>query len=384
MLALIPIGREARREPLATVGQRHRIGILGSGNIFGRYVAGLSRYPELEIVRVGDIDTTRAKAAAAEHAIPAWGDDADLYADDTVDLVVNLTPPLYHAHTVIRALRAGKHVYVEKPLATTVADARGVLDAAAATGRVVGSAPDTFLGSASQTARRAMDDGLIGDPIGASFFVGHSKAETWHPDPRFLFGPGGGPVLDMGPYYAAILVNVLGPIRSVAAASRIGAPVRTVTSPQRAVDRIEVEVATHAAAVFTFASGVLGTAQLSFDVWDSDLPFIEIYGTEGTLSLANPNHFDGDVRVRRHGAPDWRVLTPVLGLFGAAGTEQARRGLGVRDLANAIEGGAHRANAGFAFHVLEALSAVDESSRQGALVRLESTCERPEALTTAL
>ena len=366
---------------MGTVGQRHRVGILGSGNIFGRYIAGLSRYPELEIVRVGDVDTGRAKAAANEHAIPAWGDDAELYADDTVDIVVNLTPPVHHARTVTTALQAGKHVYVEKPLATTVADARGVLDVAAATGYLVGSAPDTFLGSASQTARHALDEGLIGEPIGASFFVGHSKAETWHPDPRFLFGPGGGPVLDMGPYYVAILVNLLGPIQSVAAASRIGAPVRTVTAPQRVVDRIEVEVPTHASAVLTFASGALGTAQMSFDVWDSDLPYIEVYGTEGTLSLANPNHFDGDVRVKRHHHGSWQVLPPVLDLFGAVGTkEQQRRGLGVRDLATAIEGGAHRANAGFAFHVLEALCAVDESSRQGAVVRLESTCDRPAAV----
>jgi len=363
-------------------GQRHRIGILGSGNIFGRYVAGLSRYPELEIVRVGDIDTARARAAAAEHAIAAWGDDNELYADDTIDIVVNLTPPVQHARTVATALRTGKHVYVEKPLATTVADARGVLEVAAATGRIVGSAPDTFLGSAAQTARRALDDSLIGDPIGTSFFVGYGRAEAWHPDPRFLFQAGGGPVLDMGPYYVASLVNLLGPIRSMVAASRIGASVRTVTAPGRAVDSIEVEVPTHASAVLTFASGVLGTAQLSFDVWDSDLPHIEVYGTEGTMSLPDPNQFDGDVRVKRHDDRSWQVLPPVTGLFGAVGTrEQYRRGLGVRDLANAIEGGPQRAGATFAFHVLEALCAVDESSRRGAVVHLESSCERPPPVT---
>lgn len=356
------------------------LGILGCGNIFGRYVAGLSRYPELRIVRVADVDTERAKQAAAEHGLPAWGDDADLYADDSVDIVVNLTPPVHHAATITAALRAGKHVYVEKPLATTVSAAREVLAVAAASGRVLGSAPDTFLGSASQTARRALDDGLIGEPVGASMFVGHSKAERWHPDPRFLFRAGGGPVLDMGPYYVAILVNLLGPIRSVAAASRIGAPVRALTAPNRAADSVEVEVATHASAVFTFTSGVLGTAQLSFDVWDSDLPHIEVYGTEGTLALANPNHFDGDVRVKRHEDSEWRVLEPVVELFGAVGTrEQNRRGLGVWDLARALEGEPHRANAEFAFHVLETLCAVDDSSGKAAVVQLESSCDRPAA-----
>jgi predicted dehydrogenase len=356
------------------------LGILGCGNIFGRYVAGLANYPELRIVRVADVDTERARQAAAEHGLPAWGDDADLYADDSVDIVVNLTPPVHHAATITAALRAGKHVYVEKPLATTVSAAREVLAVAAASGRVLGSAPDTFLGSASQTARRALDDGLIGEPVGASMFVGHSKAERWHPDPRFLFRAGGGPVLDMGPYYVAILVNLLGPIRSVAAASRIGAPVRALTAPNRAADSVEVEVATHASAVFTFTSGVLGTAQLSFDVWDSDLPHIEVYGTEGTLSLANPNHFDGDVRVKRHEDDEWRVLEPVVELFGAVGTrEQNRRGLGVLDLARALDGEPHRANAEFAFHILETLCAVDDSSGKAAAVALASSCDRPAA-----
>ena len=363
---------------MGTGGNTHRIGILGSGNVFGRYVTGMRRYPELDIVRVGDVDAGRAKAAAAEHEIPVWGDDAELYADDSIDIVVNLTPPVHHGRTVITALRAGRHVYVEKPLAATVVEAREVLATAAATGRVVGAAPDTFLGSAGQTARRAVDDGLVGEPIGAALFIGHSKAELWHPDPRFLFQAGGGPVLDMGPYYLAVLVNMLGPIRSVAAASRIGASPRTVTAPSRAVDSIEVTVPTHAAAVFTFASGVLGTAQMSFDVWDSELPHIEVYGTRGTLSLANPNQFDGDVRLRRHADQEWRVLPPVIEPFATPGTPGQRlRGLGVRDLAGAVEGGPHRTNAAFAFHVLEALSAVDESSRTGASVRLDSTCDRP-------
>jgi len=364
---------------MSTSKQRHRVGILGSGNIFGRYVAGMARYPELEIVRVGDIDTSRAKQAAADHDIPAWGDDQELYADDSVEIIVNLTPPVHHAKTIITALEAGKHVYVEKPLATTVEDGRAVLEAAAASGRILGSAPDTFLGSASQTARSAIDAGLIGDPIGASAFISHSKAETWHPDPRFLFQRGGGPVMDMGPYYFAILVNCLGPIQTVAAAGRIGAPRRTVTAPNRVVDSIDVEVPTHCSAVLTFASGAIGTALMSFDLWDTELPNIELYGTEGTLSLPHPNNFDGDVRLKRHSDDAWQVLPPVVELFGAVGTkEQSRRGLGVRDLANAIEGDAHRANAGFAFHVLEALCAVDESSKGNAVARLDSTCERPQ------
>ncbi|MEV7872238.1 Gfo/Idh/MocA family oxidoreductase [Streptomyces sp. NPDC088124] len=361
--------------------QTHRIGILGTGNIFARYVTGLARYPELQIVRVGDIDTARAKQAAADHDIPAWGNDGELYADDGVDILVNLTPPVHHAHSIQAGLEAGKHVYVEKPLGTSVAEGRAVLETAERTGLVLGSAPDTFLGSAAQTLRKAVDSGAIGTPIGASISISHSKAETWHPNPAFLFEQGGGPVMDMGPYYFAILVNTLGPIRSISAATRIGAPVRKVTAPERSVDSIEVTVPTHAAAVLTFDSGVIGSAQMSFDVWDTGLPAVEIYGTGGTLTLANPNHFDNEVRLRRHGDEQWTVLQPATELFGAVGTrEQARRGLGVRDLATAVEGGPHRANATFAFHVLEALCAVEEASRSGQAVALEGRCRRPEPL----
>ncbi|MFG3289115.1 Gfo/Idh/MocA family protein [Streptomyces sp. NPDC048179] len=357
---------------------RHRIGILGAGNIFGRYVEGLRTVPELEVVRVADVDPARARAAAAEHAVPAWGDGEELLADDSVGIVVNITPPQFHAKTVISALEAGKHVYVEKPLAATVAEAREVLDAAGRGTALLGSAPDTFLGSAVQTARHAIDTGRIGEPVGATAFVRSSRSETWHPDPRAFYAPGGGPVLDMGPYYLAALVNCLGPVAQVSAATRIGAPVRRVTSPGRVVDEVTVEVPTHASATLTFASGVIGTTLMSFDVWDTELPRIEIYGTEGTLALPNPNFFDGDVRLKRHGDTDWEVLTPVTALFGAVDTpEQHRRGLGVADLAGAVDGGPHRANAQFAFHALEVLESFETSQRENRFVALRSSCDRP-------
>jgi len=185
--------------------------------------------------------------------------------------------------------------------------------------------------------------------------------------------------MDMGPYAIASLVNCLGAITTVASASRIGAPQRTVTAPGRAVDVVDVETPTHASAVLGFASGAIGTTLMSFDIWDTDLPYIEIYGTEGTLSLPDPNAFDGDARVRRHEDQTWTVLPPIVALFGAVGTpEQQRRGLGVRDLANAIEGEPHRASAPFAFHVLEVLASIDTTTPELRVVRLDSTCERPQ------
>jgi predicted dehydrogenase len=357
----------------------HRVGILGCGNVFPRYGVGLKRYPELQVVRAGDIDVERAKEAADRYGYPAFGDDADLYADDSVEIIVDLTPPSMHATTVIRALAAGKHVYVEKPLATTVEDGRRILEASSDAQRIVGSAPDIFLGNAGQTARRAVDDGLIGEPIGAAAFIRHGKVEGWHPDPRFLFRPGGGPVMDMGPYYFSSLVNCLGPITTVAASGRTGARQRKMTAPDRVVDVIDVEVATHFSAVFNFASGAIGTLMASFDVWDTALPWLEIYGTEGTLSLPDPDVVDGDVRVRRHEDAEWRLLPPVISpLVTDDKLLQYRRGFGVRDVANGIEGRPHRANGVFAFHVLEVLCGIASAAQEIGVTSITSTCTRPE------
>lgn len=357
------------------------IGIVGAGNISARYMQGLQKYPHLKVSYIADIDHARAASLASEFSVPGSGGTDALLANESIDVVINLTPPNLHASTVIRALDAGKSVYVEKPLATTREDALLMLKAERENPGILGSAPDTFLGSAGQTARHAIDSGYIGAPIGASAFVRSSRAETWHPNPGFLFEPGGGPVMDMGPYYIAALVNCLGPIHRVSADARIGSPTRKVTAPGRVVDEIPVSVNTHTSAVFSFTSGAIGTVLMSFDVWDTTLPRIEIYGTEGTLSLNDPNTFDGDVRLKRHEHSDWRVLAPVTQLFGLVGTpEQHRRGLGVDDLAGALAGGPHRANSGFAFHVLDTMLAIDEAAAAGQSIVLQSRTDRPAPL----
>lgn len=356
------------------------IGIVGCGNIFERYVRGLGRFPELRIRHVADVDPERAKRGA-ELVGPEtrFGTPTDLLADPGVEIVVNITPPTAHAAVTEAALRAGRHVYVEKPLTTDVAVARAHLALAAESGLLLGGAPDTFLGSAGQTARSVLDAGTIGEPVGATAFVTHSRAETWHPDPTFLFKPGGGPVLDLGPYYVTQLVNCLGPVAEVYGAGRVGAAVRTVTAPDRLVERIDVEVDTHATAVLTFASGVIGTLVASFDIWDHHLPFLEIYGTRGTLSLPDPNTYDGDVRVRLHGDEAWTAVPPVVPVQGPADSfeHQFLRGPGVADLAAALAGGPHRASGGLALHVLEVLDAVASSGARRAPVALTTACERP-------
>jgi predicted dehydrogenase len=355
------------------------VGIIGCGNVFDWYARGLARFERLRVIRCADIEVARAEDRAKHHGIPHAGTVEDLLADPAVDIVVNTTPPNAHSQVTQAALRAGKHVYSEKPLSLTLEDADETLACALANDRVLGVATDTFLGSANQTARAILDSGHIGTPIAASVFLTHARVEKWHPNPGFLFTRGGGALLDRGPYYVANLVNCLGPVREVFGMTTISQSQREVTAPARLVDTVKVDVSTHAAAVMRCASGAIVTVMMSLDVWDANLPHIEIYGTLGTLSLPNPCAFDGEVRVKLHDDADWRVVPPVIPpTAGPSLAEQFLRGHGVADLEDALRGAPHRTNATLGRHVLEVLNAVELASSRHALVELETSCERPE------
>lgn len=357
------------------------VGIVGCGNISGAYFRGLKRFHGLEIVGCTDLSSELALAAGERYGVRVFDSVEDLAADDAVDILVNLTPPLAHESVTRALLATGKHVFTEKPLTASFATAAPLVAEARERGVLFGSAPDTFLGSAGQTARAAVDDGLIGEVIGASAFVTHSKAELWHPDPTFLFQTGGGPALDMGPYYIAALVNLLGPLASVYASARIGSTVRPVSTPNRRVESIDVTIPTHASATLNFASGAIGTVLASFDVWDHKLPFIELYGSKGTLSVPDPNNYDDAVTVRLHGEDDWRALPPVIGGFTDGVLEELLplRGPGVADLARALNGEPFRTSADFALHVLEVLDAIANGT--DGVHTLTTTCERPAPST---
>ncbi|KQR52324.1 hypothetical protein ASF88_12300 [Leifsonia sp. Leaf336] len=357
------------------------VGIVGCGNISGAYFRGLDRFAGLRIVGCTDLSTDLARAAGERYGVRVFDSVEALAADDEVDILVNLTPPLAHESVTRALLATGKHVFTEKPLTASFATAAPLVAEAEERGVLFGSAPDTFLGSAGQTARAAVDEGLIGEVIGATAFVTHSKAELWHPDPTFLFTPGGGPALDMGPYYIAALVNLLGPVASVYASARIGSTVRPVSTPGRRVESIDVTIPTHASATLDFASGAIGTVLASFDVWDHQLPFIELYGSKGTLSVPDPNNYDDTVKVRLHGEPAWRELAPVIDGFTDGVLEDLLplRGPGVADLAGALDGEPFRTNAGFALHVLEVLDAIANGT--DGVHTLTTTCERPAPST---
>lgn len=357
-----------------TTQGRTGIGIIGTGVISEIYLKNLTSWPDVEVIAVSDMFMDKARERGAQFNVPAVTVD-ELLADPRVDVVINLTIPAAHGEVGLKVVNAGKSVYNEKPLSTSREVARDLLDQAAAMGVRVGGAPDTFLGGSLQTCRALLDSGVIGTPVAASAFFVSPGPESWHPAPEFFYLPGGGPMLDMGPYYITALVNLLGPVKRVTGSARITRPERTVTSRPDNIRNIPVEVPTYFAGVLDFASGPIATLVTSFDVWAADLPRIEIYGTEGTLSVPDPNNFTGTIKLRRFDSKDW-VEQPVTADF-----QENSRGLGARDLARALrEGGAHRASGDLAYHVLDVMLSVEEASNAGAHIELTSTVDRPEPL----
>jgi predicted dehydrogenase len=308
------------------------IGIIGCGNISNAYINGCRQFAHLRVLSVADLRADAARAKADEHGLGCPGSVAELLADPDIDIAINLTVPDAHAAVSRDILAAGKHVYSEKPLAVERADGRAVLDAAAARGLRVGCAPDTFLGGGLQTCRKLIDDGAIGEPVAATaFMLGHGP-ESWHPNPGFFYKWGAGPLFDIGPYYVTALVHLLGPVARVAALARVSFAERVATSEARYGERLPVEVPTHVTGTLDMAAGPLATMITSFDVWGHTLPRIEIYGSEGSLSVPDPNTFGGPVRLLRAGSKEWEDVP-------LSHTDAVRRGVGVADMALAIREG---------------------------------------------
>jgi predicted dehydrogenase len=365
-------------DPLTEVfSMSTKAGIIGCGNISEIYLKNGRRLADLEIAAVADLDPQRAQARADQFEIPRALRVPELLADPEIEIVINLTIPKAHGEVGLAALEAGKSIYNEKPLTAGRDEARQMLELARAKGLRVGSAPDTFLGTSLQTCRRLIDDGAIGRPVAATGFMMGRGHESWHPDPAFYYQAGGGPMFDMGPYYLTALVSLLGPAQRVTGSAQVSFPERTITSQPKAGAKIPVETPTHIATVIDFACGAVGSLIMSFDTWEPNVPCLEIYGSEGTLSVPDPNNFEGSVRLWRHDAREWRD-TPLTGDFA-----ENMRGLGVADMAQALRSGRpHRANGDMAYHVLDIMHAAHDASREGRHIELTSTCERPAPLTT--
>lgn len=366
------------------------VGVLGCGQISDQYLRGCARFDLLRVLACADLDPARARVRAAEHSVPRACSPDELIADPEIDLVVNLTPPQAHAETSLAIVRAGKHVWSEKPLAASLEEASRLLDAAAEAGVRVGCAPDTFLGGALQTSIKLVKEGWVGEPVAAAALVSEHGYEHFHPHVEFFYAPGGGPALDLGPYYVTALVALLGPVARVTAFAQSPAEERIVPAGPRRGDRIPVRVPTHVTGALELAGGAVATVLMSWDIWATHLPYLEVYGTQGSLSVPNPDEFGGLPRLRRAGEEELRQPPPApadlpwsavpLVFDGDVG-----RGIGVADMAHALESGRpHRASGELAYHVLEVLVSLERSSDEGVAVEIASRCRRPAPLPLGL
>lgn len=350
-----------------------KVGIIGCGKISSIYIKNLQKYKITDLVACADIDVTRAEQKAEEFGIPKSYTPEQLLADPEIEIVVNLTIPEAHADVCVNALEAGKHVYVEKPLAVTLEDGQRILQVAEKRGLLVGCAPETSLGGGIQTSRRLIDEGWIGTPVAASAFMMSRGHEHWHPQPDFYYAPGGGPMFDMGPYYITALLHLLGPVKRVSGSAKISFPERTVTSEGNNGRKLTVQVPTHVTGTMDFHNGVTASITTSFDIMaGTNLPSIEIYGSEGTIRVPNPNTFGGPVQLRTKRTNEWKEI-PL-----SHGFTNNNRGIGVMDMAYALkENRPHRVDGKLAYHCLEIMHAFMQSSEKNQHIAISSTCERP-------
>jgi predicted dehydrogenase len=353
------------------VGSPLTFGIVGVGKISEQYFAELPKLPGIRLLAVADLDQRRAAEVATEHGVEAQSVE-DIIADPRIDAILNLTVPAAHVEIGMRALRSGKHVYGEKPLALSPEEAAPLLELASQRGLRVGSAPDTVLGTGIQTARALLDGGEIGTPIGAAAFWSAPGHEAWHPAPLFYYQPGAGPLFDMGPYYLTALVTLLGPVLRVSAVTGRSARERTVATGPLAGQSIPVDVDTHISAVLEHAGGASSSVTMSFEIWATRIPGIEVFGTLGTIAVPDPNRFSDPVQVRTSTTSEWTTVAPL------AGYTDAGRGFGLADMARAIETDRpHRASGELAFHVLEIMHAILRAGHEHSVIGIASTIERP-------
>ena len=363
------------------------VGIIGCGNISAAYLRLAPLFKALEMRAVADINIDAAKARAEEFGVRALDVDG-LLADPDIDVIVNLTIPDAHYAVTSAILEAGKHAYSEKPLVLSLDEGEKLRALADARGLRVGSAPDTFLGGSHQLARAGIDEGLVGDIVTGTCHVMSHGMEHWHPNPDFFFLPGAGPVLDVGPYYVTNLIQLIGPVKRVAALTSSATPTRTIqTEGPRQGEEIPVKTPTNIHALLDFENGATITLSASWDIWAHRHSSMELYGTEGSLFVPDPNFFGGEVgHAGRDGKiaplPEWDHPFGKANQEHPAGARANYRTAGLADMAQAIvEGRPHRCSLDLAIHAVDVMTSILKSGETGNFVELTTSCERPAALS---
>jgi predicted dehydrogenase len=361
------------------------VGIIGCGNISAVYMELSSLFRSIDVVACADVDKNAAQSRAAQYGLRACSVKELLAAED-IDIVVNLTIPAAHYDVSRAIVDAGKHVYSEKPFVLSIPEGRDLLRRAVRTGVRVGSAPDTFLGGAHQHARHLIDSGAIGKITGGTAHVMGHGMEDWHPNPDFFFQTGGGPVLDIGPYYITNLIQLIGPVKKVMAMSSTPSPYRTISSKPRAGQKIKVETPTSIHSLLEFESGAIVTLGTSWDVWHHGHGNMELYGEDGTLYVPDPNFFGGELvmskgKKLRKKVPAYAHALGVPNQKHNQGLMANYRTVGLADMATAIQQGKpHRCSQEMALHAVDVMVSILKAGESGRAVKLSTTCERPAAL----
>lgn len=344
------------------------VGVIGAGVISDQYLSNLTVFPDVVVRFIADIDLERAASQAEKWGVAGSGTVDELLARGDIEIVVNLTIPAAHVEVALQALAAGKHVWGEKPYALDRTSAAQLRDAAAAAGKTVSVAPDTFLGAGLQTALRTIRDGRIGTPLNGLTLFQSPGPESWHPSPEFLFAYGAGPLFDIGPYYITTLVQVFGPVAKVTATASKSRATRTIGSGPKAGTEFPVDVPTNHSALIQFESGASAQSVFSFESDRGRTGFVEIAGEQGTVVFPDPNNFDGDTELYAHGAETPETIPAVGSTYS--------RGTGVVDLARSLRAGQeNRVPGALAFHVLDVMVSIAEAAERGETVLVQSTVE---------
>ncbi|MEN3145790.1 Gfo/Idh/MocA family oxidoreductase [Neorhizobium sp. IRAMC:178] len=362
------------------------VGIMGCGNISTTYFKLSPLFKGLKVLACADLNEQAAAMRAEEYGVKAQSIE-QMLANDELDVIVNLTIPAAHFAVSKAILEAGKHVYSEKPLVITLEEGKALQALAKEKGLSVGCAPDTFLGGAHQLARKYIDEGGVGRITSGTCHVMSPGMEMWHPNPGFFFLEGGGPILDLGPYYIANLINLIGPVKRVGALTSMASPTRNVTSegPFKG-QSIPVETPTNIHALLEFVSGATITLSASWDVWSHRHANMELYGTEGSIFVPDPNFFGGTVEASGRNK-DIQPLEPWDHPFGINNQEHPQgpranyRTAGLADMAMAlIEGRDARCSLERTLHGVDVMTSILKSGEEGRFIELSTTCTQPAAL----
>ncbi len=356
------------------------IGIVGCGNISDIYLRNLTTiFKNINVYACADLDESKVKRAVEQYNIPHSMTLDEMLTCEKIDAILNLTTPGSHYSICKKALLAGKHVYVEKPLSLTYAQGKELIQIAEEKGLYVGCAPDTFMGAGIQTCIELINNGTIGKPVAGTAFMMCHGHESWHPSPEFYYDFGGGPLFDMGPYYVTALVRMLGRAESVFAYGSKAYEERTITSKDKYGQKIPVKVDTHNAGLIQFENGAIVSIVTSFDVWQHSMPNIEIYGTLGSLKVPDPNGFGGPVFLATPEHREYKEV-PLVTSY-----EENLRGIGLSEMALAIEEKRMNNVSGkLGLHVLEIMEGFVVSAKEGRKVMIESSPSESIALDWSL